>query len=164
MYHVLGKETTVTIGERVFSPVLATTFAEELPAEVAERADLLHIEEVPDDQSSLVPGGLSATGTLPTGDGEAGGAGTGAGGTGSAEGALDGQGPAPDPSLLTDEALTNGVALITVSDDDEDTGGQGMAPDPFADPTEGPAAPVGQTQGPAPKDAPAGKGGRGGKK
>ncbi|MFA7332001.1 MAG: hypothetical protein WC326_13105 [Candidatus Delongbacteria bacterium] len=158
MYHVLGKETTVTIGERVFSPVQATTFAEELPAEVAERADLLLIEEVPDEQPAMVLGGLSATGTLQTGAGEAGGAGT------DATVATEGEGTAPDPSLLTDEALTNGVALITVSDDDEDTGGQGMAPDPFADPTEGPAASAGQTHGPAPKDAPAGKGGRGGKK
>jgi hypothetical protein len=158
MYHVLAKETTVTIGERVFSPVHATTFAEELPAEVAERADLLHIEEVPDDQSTLVPGDLSATGTLQTGNGEAGGAGT------DATVATEGEGTASDPAILTDETLTSGVALITVGDDDEDAGDRGMAPDPFADPVEGPAATTGQDQGSAPKAAPSGKGGRGGKK
>lgn len=160
MYHVLAKETTVTIGERVFSPVLATTFAEELPAEVAERADLLHIAEVPDAQSPLVPGGLSATGTLEADrdTGEASGIVTGD------EGTPDAQVHAPDPTLLPDEALMAGVTVLNVGEDDEDTGGQGLGPDPFADPTEGPAAPAGQTQGPAPKDAPAGKGGRGGKK
>ena len=147
MFLVKAKTTMVVIGERVFSPVLATPFHGELPSDVAGRDDLLHIEEVPDEQPAVEPGGLSATGTLQTDDSE---------GDAGALGASDDQGPASDPAILTDEALTSGVALITVGDDDDDdTGGNAQTPDPFADPAE---------QAPAPKSAPAGNGGRGGKK
>ena len=157
MYHVKARETTVTIGERVFSPVFATTFAEKLPDEVAERADLLQIEEVLDEQPLLALGSLSATGTLETApDGGA------AGGTdGDNEGATDGGSMEADPTLLTDKALTGGVTVLSVGEDDE---GLGEEPDPFADPAEGPGMPAGDDA--AAGDAPAlqstqVKGGRG---
>ena len=77
MFLVMAKETTVTIGTRVFSPVLATPFHGDLPPDVADRDDLLLIEEVPDEQPKVAPGGLSASGTLETTPG-AGSANTGA--------------------------------------------------------------------------------------
>ena len=158
MFHVKAKETTVTIGTRVFSPAVATYFQDELPPEVAECSDLLTIEEVPDAESTVEAGGLSATGTLQTDDSEAGGAGT------DATVATIGEGTASDPAILTDETLMSGVAIITVGDDDDDTGGHSQEPDPFADPTEGPGVFAGQDLGSAPKAAPSGKGGRGGRK
>ena len=139
MFHVKAKETTVTIGTRVFSPAVATCFQDELPPEVAERIDLLSIEEVPDAESMVDAGGLSATGTLQTGH-EGGPA---AGPEAVADG-LDGEGAGDDanpedgmgtgdashgqadPTILSDKALQEGVTVL----DGEDV----HAPDPFADP------------------------------
>ena len=153
MYHVKAKLTTVVIGERVFSPALATAFADgELPPEVAERDDLLHIVEVPDAESTLEAGGLAATGTLQA-EGEAG---EEAPATGAEVG---GETPAaPDDEagedLLTDEALLDGVTVLSVGDGDEP--GQGPEPDPFAE-LPSAAEPQAPAQG-------RGKGGRGGRK
>jgi hypothetical protein len=145
MFHVKAKETTVTIGERVFSPTVDTCFQDELPPEVAERSDLLTIEEVPDAEPTVDAGGLAATGTLQAGASAPSEAGTGA------DGEPDGQDLALDPQTLTDEALTSGVTIIDVGDD---AGESIQAPDPFADPAEAPA----------PKAQPSGRGGRGGRK
>ena len=189
MFRVMAKETTVTIGTRVFSPAAATCFQDELPPEVAERIDLLTIEEVPDAESTVDAGGLSATGMLQTGHegGPAAGPEAGAAGPNSApdgEGAGDdanqagrpvtgdgGQGCAPDgegangdadPTVLTDEALTNGVAVISVGDGEEED--PGSEPDPFADPVET-LPPADPPQGAAAPPAPAVQGrGKGGAK
>ncbi len=178
MYHVKAKETTVTIGKRVFSPALVTRFLDELPPEVAEHGDLLHIEEVPDEQPTVVPGGLSATGTLETGEGEADGADTGS--QGAPDGQVQGEGAgvagkvgtgAPDgpegldadPTLLTDEALAGGVTVLDAGDDNE---GPGEELDPFADPADGPSVPAGDNAlAPNVTQARSGRGrGRGGRK
>ncbi|MFA7329785.1 MAG: hypothetical protein WC326_01810 [Candidatus Delongbacteria bacterium] len=162
--------TTVTIGTRVFSPVLVTRFQGELPPDVAKHDDLLFIEEIPDEEPVVVPGGLTATGTLetepgtagegdtgaggaPDGEGPGEGAGTtGEGGTG-AGGAPDGQGPETDQTLLTDKALADGVTLLNVGGDDDDGPGADADPDPFADTPEGSGTPG--AGAPAPAQAPA---------
>ena len=182
MFHVKAKETTVTIGDRVFHPAVATCFQDELPPEVAERSDLLLIEEVPDAESTVEAGGLSATGTLQTGhdggpatgpeagadgpngtpDGE--GAGDDATTANSPDGAQSAEGASgdADPTVLTDEALTNGVAVISVGDGEEED--PGSEPDPFADPVET-LPPADPPQGAAAPPAPAVQGrGKGGAK
>ena len=182
MFRVMAKETTVTIGTRVFHPAVGTCFQDELPPEVAERSDLLTIEEVPDDESTVEAGGLSATGTLQTGheggpatgpeagaggpngtpDGE--GVGEGATTASTPDGAQSAEGASgdADPTVLTDEALTHGVAVLTVGDGEED--GPSSEPDPFANPAET-LPPADPPQGAAAPPAPAMQGrGKGGAK
>ncbi|MFA7331029.1 MAG: hypothetical protein WC326_08155 [Candidatus Delongbacteria bacterium] len=94
MFLVTAKTTTVVIGMRVFSPVLASRFEDELPPDVAGRDDLLLIEEIPDEEPVVEPGGLTATGTLETDPGGAGEGDTGAGGAPDGAGLGEGAGTA----------------------------------------------------------------------
>ncbi len=107
MFRVLAKETMVTIGSRVFHPAVATWFQDELPPEVAERRDLLHIEEIPADGPNQPPQGLVATGTVEADPEPA-------------------DESVADPTLLSDVALQEGVTVLSEE--------EGPAPDPFADP------------------------------
>ena len=189
MFLVKAKATTVVIGERVFSPVLATPFPGELPPDVADRHDLLLIEEVPDEQPKVDPGGLSASGTLETTPG-AGGADTGAQGgpEGPGEGGSEAEASRVNPLNVDSDGDGHGAlgpdGLPSIHHDGADTGAQngpegpgegdaagGPDPDPFADLSEGSNA-GGASPASAPASAPAatprtgggGKGGRGGRK
>lgn len=135
MFFVKAKATTVVIGERVFSPVLATPFHGELPPDVAGQSDLLLIEEVPDEQPKVAPGGLSASGTMETASG-AGGADTDAQGGPEGSGEGDAAGTAGDtdtgakgspegPGEGGGEAESSRVNPLTVDSDGDGHGALG---------------------------------------
>lgn len=115
MFLVKAKTTTVVIGTWVFSPVLASRFEHELQPDVAERGDLLLIEEVLDEEPVVAPGGLTATGTLETDPGSAGTAGeggTGAGGAPAGEGQEGGEAGTPRVNPLTVDSDGDGHGAI----------------------------------------------------